>query len=155
MFGKYYWRINNGNEKQFHSNILERCLFVFWFLGIEFDLHPETVGDIDVTLTNDFLDSMSLKNRYGHFCDGDSTFAIYRYPFQIMRENTNSHCAQIITNVCSKLITINAIKWIIKNKKIFQNLRKSTFRYSQIDKYCITKFIEPQKKINLKNARKI
>ncbi|GAB1866133.1 hypothetical protein CAJAP_07212 [Camponotus japonicus] len=32
------------------------------------DLHPEIVGDADITLTNDFLDSLSLKDRYRHFC---------------------------------------------------------------------------------------
>lgn len=34
----------------------------------EFDLHPEIVGDADIMLTNDFLDSLSLKDRYRHFC---------------------------------------------------------------------------------------
>ncbi|EFN64600.1 hypothetical protein EAG_13109 [Camponotus floridanus] len=31
------------------------------------DLHPEIVGDADIMLTNDFLDSLSLKDRYRHF----------------------------------------------------------------------------------------
>lgn len=63
----YNWRIYNGTVTISRYNILERCLFVFWFLGIEFDLRPATVGDADVSLTNDFLD-LSLKNA--------STFAV-------------------------------------------------------------------------------